>query len=73
MATNGQHDKIPSSPVEARREIARAREQIQSSVVALRYEVASATDWRQWVARHPGLCLGAAFAVGLYLGIRDVD
>jgi ElaB/YqjD/DUF883 family membrane-anchored ribosome-binding protein len=56
---------------EVRAEIERARAQIQSSVVALKHEVSLAADWREWVRRRPGLCLGAAFAIGLYLGYRE--
>ncbi len=58
------------SPAEVRAEIERAREQIQSSVVALRQEVAVAVDWRRWVRERPGLCIGTAFAIGFYLGSR---
>lgn len=63
--------KREQDPNEVRAEIEKAREQIQSSVVALRYEVATATNWRQWVRRHPMLCLGAAFALGVYVGARS--
>jgi ElaB/YqjD/DUF883 family membrane-anchored ribosome-binding protein len=51
-------------------EIERAREQITSSMVALRHEVAMRTDWRQWVRQHPGACLAGAFMVGFLLGNR---
>ena len=56
---------------DVRAEIERAREQIQSSVVALKHEMSRATDWREWVRRRPGLCLGAAVALGFYLGYRE--
>lgn len=60
----------PRSADEVRAEIERAREQIHSSVLALREEVSRAADWRGWVRRRPGLWLGAAFAAGFYLGSR---
>lgn len=59
------------TPAEVRAEIERAREQIQQSVVVLREEMSSAADWREWVRRRPALCIGAAFAIGFYLGARD--
>lgn len=62
--------KSGRSPEQVRAEIERAREQIQESVVALRQEVAEVVDWREWVRARPGLCLGAAFAIGFYLGSR---
>jgi ElaB/YqjD/DUF883 family membrane-anchored ribosome-binding protein len=58
------------NPEEVRAEIEKAREQIQSSVVALRYEMATATDWRKWVRGRPAVCMGIAFAVGFYFGMR---
>lgn len=61
----------PRTADEVRAEIERAREQIQTSVQALRQEVGRAADWRQWVRSRPGLCLGAAFAAGFFLGTRE--
>ena len=64
---------VPRTTDEARAEIERAREQIQSSVLALREEmsrVGRAVDFRQWVRRRPALCLGVAFGLGFYLGSR---
>jgi len=71
MATDAKVEMGPRSADEVRAEIARAREQIQSSVLALRQEVGRVADWRGWVRQRPGLCLGAAFAVGFYLGSRQ--
>jgi ElaB/YqjD/DUF883 family membrane-anchored ribosome-binding protein len=61
----------PRDADQVRAEIERAREQIQSSMMALRHEVSQAADWRRWVRQRPGLWLGAAFAVGFYLGTRE--
>ncbi len=61
----------PRSSAELRAEIERTRAELATSVSALREEVAVATDWRQWVNRHPYASLGAAFVVGLWLGSRD--
>ena len=61
----------PRSAEEVRAEIERAREQIQTSVLALREEVGRVSDWRAYVRRRPGLWLGAAFAAGFFLGSRE--
>jgi ElaB/YqjD/DUF883 family membrane-anchored ribosome-binding protein len=70
MADGAVKSPAPRNAAEVRAEIERAREQIQSSVLTLRQEVAVAMDWKQWVRDRPGLCLGAAFAIGFYLGAR---
>ncbi len=69
MASNGQIKA--QTPAEIRAEIEHTRQQIQASVVALRDRVGGATDWRRWYRDRPALFLGAAFAVGFYLGFRD--
>lgn len=76
MSGNGPNGKLavhtpPQSAEEIRREIERARQQIQTSVVALREEVKVATDWRGWYRKRPYAWVAAAFAVGLYLGTRN--
>jgi len=60
----------PKNSQQVREEIERARQEIHTSMAELRQEVATAVDWRQWVRARPGLCLGAAFAIGFYLGHR---
>lgn len=70
MAGNGELKLKGQSADEIRLEIERARQQIQISVVALREEVAVATDWRVWYRRRPYACLAAAFALGVFLGTR---
>jgi ElaB/YqjD/DUF883 family membrane-anchored ribosome-binding protein len=54
----------------AEADIERTRERVAQSVVALRDEVARQTDWRQWISRRPYTFVGAAFALGLWLGLR---
>jgi ElaB/YqjD/DUF883 family membrane-anchored ribosome-binding protein len=71
MAAETKVEQGPRSAEEVRAEIERTRAQIQSSVLALRQEVRRVSDWRQWVRQRPGLCLGAAFAVGFFLGSRE--
>jgi hypothetical protein len=70
VANNG-HLKVHRNQEQVLAEIERARAQIQSSVVALKQEMAIRADWRTWVRRRPGLCLTTALVVGLYLGTRD--
>jgi ElaB/YqjD/DUF883 family membrane-anchored ribosome-binding protein len=57
-------------PQRIQEEIERARTEITTSVLALRERVSAATDWRVWVRRQPLMPLGAAFAVGFWLGFR---
>jgi hypothetical protein len=71
MSADAKVERVPRSAEEVRAEIERAREQIHSSVMALREEVSRAADWRARIRRRPGLWLGAAFAVGFFLGTRE--
>ncbi len=72
MPDNGEA-RAARDAAQVRADIARAREQIASSAVALREEMAMRTDWREWVRRRPGLFLSGAFAVGFLMGRRQVD
>lgn len=54
----------------AESDVERARERVASSMLALRDEVARKTDWRSWVRRQPAPFLGAALALGFWLGYR---
>jgi hypothetical protein len=54
----------------AESDVERARERLASSMLALRHEVARKTDWRSWVRRQPAPFLGAAVALGFWLGYR---
>lgn len=58
-------------PERIRADIARARAEIAASVDVLTREVSARTDWREWVRRRPGLCLGAAFMLGFTLATRE--
>ena len=51
-----------------RADVAAARRQIESSVLALREEAELALSWRAWFRRTPGLFLGIAFALGFLAG-----
>jgi hypothetical protein len=62
--------KSSRSPEQVREEIARAREQIASSIVELRREVAETADWRGWVRKNPVPFIGGAFLLGVLLGSR---
>ena len=50
--------------------VERSRERVERSVTALRAAVARRTDWRAWIARRPGLVLGAAALLGFLWGYR---
>ena len=50
--------------------VERSRERVERSVTALRLAFARRTNWRGWVARRPGLVLGAAMLVGFLWGYR---
>jgi ElaB/YqjD/DUF883 family membrane-anchored ribosome-binding protein len=72
-STPEQQTKLPirsAEVAEVEDDIARTRDRVSRSVMALRQAVADQTDWREWVRRRPGLFLGAAFAAGLLLGSR---
>ena len=60
----------PRTEAELREELARTRTQVADTAQALRRQLHDAWDVRQWVARRPGISLGIAFGVGLWLGLR---
>ncbi len=55
---------------QATSDVERARERVESSLLALRHEVARRTDWRRLVRRQPAAFLGGAIALGIWLGYR---
>ncbi len=58
------------SPQQIRAEIQRAREQIASSMMALKEEVQARTDWRGYVRKNPVPFFAGAFALGFLLAFR---
>ncbi len=59
------------TPDEIRREIARAREEVAESAVALRERVETLTDVEGWVKSRPLEFTLAAFALGFVIGYRS--
>jgi ElaB/YqjD/DUF883 family membrane-anchored ribosome-binding protein len=57
------------SSVSIQQSIEQAREEIASSMLALRDRVNQAVDWRGWVQGRPRLTGGLAFSLGMILGI----
>lgn len=71
MAHEGSPGAVRAPTPEAlRAELQRTRNELVLHATALQEEVAWRTDWREWVRRRPGLCLGAAFFAGFLLGQR---
>jgi hypothetical protein len=54
--------------VRAEAAIARTREEVALSVVALQREISRALDWREWVGQRPLLAVALAFGAGALLG-----
>ncbi len=52
----------------AEAEIARSREAVALSVVALQDEISRTLDWREWIRRKPLLAVALAFGAGALLG-----
>jgi hypothetical protein len=57
--------------LQAERAIERTRERVSQSMNALRAAVSKRTDWREWVREQPGLFVAAAFALGMFWGLRS--
>jgi len=55
---------------QAESDVERARERVQSSVMALRDEVVRRTDWRHWIRRRPVPFFSAAVVLGFWVGYR---
>ena len=58
------------SAAEIRRDIELQRQQLGSSVEALRYKVNELTDWRRQVREHKQQLIVGAAAVGFVIGVR---
>ena len=75
MSANPQSPR-PSTPgavrsaAEIRRDIDLQREQLGTSVEALRVRVAELTDWRRQVNEHRSQLITAAAVVGFAIGVR---
>jgi hypothetical protein len=54
--------------VRAEAEIARSREAVALSVVALQKEISRTLDWRERIRQRPFLAMALAFGVGAILG-----
>ena len=55
---------------ETEAQIARSRERLAASLGALREEITTLTDWREWMRRRPLPFVAGAFALGFALGWR---
>lgn len=62
---------VYSEVARAEAALERSRERVERSVSALREAFARRTDWRSWVARRPGVFLGAAMVLGFVWGFRS--
>jgi hypothetical protein len=51
-------------------EIERSRERLAASFGALREELTTLTDWREWMRRRPVPFVAGAFALGFLMGWR---
>jgi hypothetical protein len=54
--------------VRAEANIARTRETVALSVMALQQEISRTFEWREWVRRRPVLAVALAFGAGALLG-----
>ena len=58
---------------ETEAEIAATRERLAASLGALREEITTLTDWREWIRRRPAPFVLGAFALGFLAGWRAAD
>ena len=62
-------DRRRDALAQAESDVERARERVESSLLALRDEVVRRTDWRRVVRRQPAAFLGGAIALGILAGV----
>jgi hypothetical protein len=55
---------------ETEAEIERSRERLAASLGALREELTTLTDWREWIRRRPVPFVAGAVALGFVIGWR---
>jgi hypothetical protein len=65
---DGESSKRDPEIVRAEADIARTREAVSLSVVALQKEISRTLDWREWVRQRPLLAVALAFGAGALLG-----
>ncbi|HVZ88256.1 MAG TPA: hypothetical protein VHG72_14890 [Polyangia bacterium] len=70
MSKTARRSDLPADLARAEADVIRARENVASSVVALRDELVRQSDWRRWPVEHPLAALGTALTVGYWLGHR---
>jgi hypothetical protein len=58
---------------ETEAEIERSRQRLAASLGALREEITTLTDWREWFRRRPAPFVAGAFALGFLVGWRASD
>ena len=55
---------------ETEAELERSRDKLVASLGALREEITTLIDWREWIRRRPAPFVAGAFALGLWMGWR---
>jgi hypothetical protein len=61
--------EVKRTSQEIQAEINRIREDLSADVNALESSVRDKLDWRRQVRARPAVCVGAAFAIGVVLGL----
>jgi hypothetical protein len=63
-------EKTDLEKAQLRAGISRTRDALVDTAEELKDTVEANLHWRTWVARHPGLAMGLALGVGVWLGGR---
>jgi hypothetical protein len=64
---------VDSTVRETEAELERSRDKLVASLGALREEITTLADWREWIRRRPAPFVAGAFALGLWMGWRASD